>query len=554
MVVMFCDFLVGKRTLLAYSIAVAFGTGCVSTDRTQIVTVSNERQWQAAVSHATPGSVIEVTGGDYRFDDAPLRIRICATEDAPVLIKAKTRGAVRFTGEYAITIEDSSYVTVDGLTFRNRALKHALPQAPQTDTWLGAMRDELPYCGSIVVLNSDHCRLTRLDIELEERDGFTPTMIEQRLPRIHWINLTGGQHNRIDHCRMRGKVNSGVFIEIGPREQRFRIDHNYFTDKPHGNLNGFEAIRANPGGLGDNMYGMIDSNLFENCDGEGEIISVKGNVLRISRNTFRDNQGSVTVVCGSNIIIDYNYFLNPSGKDKVGGVVNYGNDCKVINNYFGDLTTWGYRSGWGDINKPDFSHEDDPYFKHNLGAFHFIRPQTCRAFIAFNTWANCARFLNLGGYRSYELADAHLPPSDWTLLNNIVICRDDLFIHGEGESGFRWLGNIFWNPQGRTNIGRDLPPTKVRAVDPQLERSSDGLWRLTQGSPAIDNARAWFYHAEIAPGFDVDIDGQRRDFDVKITDPQIQSEFKFDIGADEYCDTPIARRPLTADDVGPDAP
>ncbi len=544
------DRMLGLLPLLGFMLCL----GCSSTHRPHITQVTTEAQLATAVSTAMPGSVIEVADGDYRFNDAPLRVSVKASEEAPILIKAKTRGRARFAGEYAIVLDECSYVTVEGFAFRNRALKHALPYAPKTDTWLGAMRDELPYCGSLVVLNSDHCRLTRLDIELEEQDGFTPRMIEDRLPRMHWINLTGGQHNRVDRCRMAGKVNSGVFIEIGPREQRFRIDHNHFAGRPHGNFNGFESIRANPGGLGDNMFGMIDRNLFENCDGEGEIISIKGHVLRVSHNTFRDSQGTVTIVCGNNVTIDYNFFLNPSGKERVGGVMNFGNDCKVINNYFGDLTNWGYRSGWGDVNKPDFSHEDAPYFRHNLGAFHFIHPQTCRAFIAFNTWANCARFLNLGRYQSYELADARLPPEDWTLLNNIVVCKDDQFIKGEGETGFRWLGNIFWNPEGQTNVGRDIPEARVKVVDPKLQRSADGVWRLTKESPAIDNARAWFYHAEIVPGFNVDIDGQPRDLNVKITDPQIQSEFKFDIGADEYSDAPVATRPLTAEDVGPDAP
>ena len=29
--------------------------------------------------------------------------------------------------------------------------------------------------------------------KLEEQDGFTPKMVEDRLPRMHWINLTGGE-------------------------------------------------------------------------------------------------------------------------------------------------------------------------------------------------------------------------------------------------------------------------------------------------------------------------------------------------------------------------
>ena len=476
-----------------------------------------------------------------------------ATEKAPIIIRAKNPGKAVFTGEYAVLLEECSYVTVEGFTFHNRALKHALPNAPNTETWIGAMADELPYPGSLVVLNSDHCRLTQLYIMLEEQKGFTPKMIGDHMPRMHWINLTGGQHNRIDHCRMEGKRNSGVYIEIGPLEQRFRIDHNHFAGRPPGNFNGFETIRANPGGLND-LYGKIDYNLFENCDGEGEIISVKSSVLRISHNTFRDCQGMCVIRMGGKVTVDYNFFLNPSGKKDVGGVRNHGSDCNILNNYFGDLTGTGYQTCWGDYDKPDFTYEDAPFFKYNLAAKANSYPRTCRTFLAFNTWANCASFMDLGKFRAHELADLNLPPKDWTIMNNIVVCTDNQFIRGEGETGFRWMGNIFWNPKGKTKIGRDIPEVRVTVVDPKLVRSEDGLWRLAMDSPAIDNARGWYYPAQIIPEFTLDIDGQKRDMEVKVTVPQVQSEFKFDIGADEYSDVPMTNRPLTPADVGPDAP
>jgi len=137
-------------------------------------------------------------------------------------------------------------------------------------------------------------------------------------------------------------------------------------------------------------------------------------------------------------------------------------------------------------------------------------------------------------------------------LNNLVVCSDKRFIKGEGETGFRWIGNIFWNPDGTCNIGRDLPEVAVRTVDPKLVKTEDGLWHLSQDSPLVDNARGWYYPAEMIPGFQVDIDGQPRDLEVKKTDPQVQSEFKFDVGADEYSDAPVTNRPLTAQDVGPE--
>lgn len=237
-------------TLFALYIVIC--TGCDSYNTSRIIEVSNTKQLREAVFSATPGTVIEVADGDYSFDDSPLHIILQGSKQHPVVIRAKNRGKALFTGEYSMLLEDCSFVTIEGFALHNRALKHALPDVTSTDSWIDAMRDELPFHGSLLVLNSDNCRLTRLSIKLDEQNGFTSKMLEDRLPRMHWINLTGGEYNRIDHCRMEGKRNSGVYIEIGPLEHHFRIDHNHFAGRPPGNYNGFETIRC---GCGD-VYNM----------------------------------------------------------------------------------------------------------------------------------------------------------------------------------------------------------------------------------------------------------------------------------------------------------
>ncbi|MFC1608315.1 polysaccharide lyase 6 family protein [Candidatus Latescibacterota bacterium] len=540
------------QVILIIVAVVMISTGCDSEPTSKHITinVSTAEELREAVDRVLPGTIIIAGNGDYAFDDSPLRVSVRATEDAPVVIRAENIGMSKFTGEYAVLLDSCAHVTFDGFALHNRALKHALSYVTPTDIWIEAMRDELPHHGSFLVLNSNNCRLTGLTFKLEEQEGFTEKMLLDRLPRMHWLNLSGGQYNRVDHCHFSGKVNSGVYIEIGPLEQHFRIDRNHFDGRPPGNYNGFETIRACSGGL-NNMYGLIDYNLFENCDGEGEIISVKSSVLRISHNTFRDCAGMLTIRMGGHVTVDYNYFLNPSGKKGVGGVRVHGSDNNIINNYFSDLTGLGLMSYWGDFDKPHFIHDEGDSFRYDLSSEAFTYRQANRVYLAFNTWVNCASFLNLGAYRKYEIAELNLPPNDWSLLNNIVICNDTQFIHGEGETGFRWMGNIFWNPSGDVNIGRILDTPRITVVDPKLECSEDGIWRLSKDSPAVDNGRAWYYPAEIIPGFMEDIDGQPRDLAVKVTEPQVQSEFKFDAGADEYSDAPVKNRPLTGDDVGP---
>ena len=62
----------------------------------------------------------------------------------------------------------------------------------------------------------------------------------------------------------------------------------------------------------------------------------------------------------------------------------------------------------------------------------------------------------------------------------------------------------------------------------------DGIWRITKKSPALDGATGSF------PIVTHDIDGQLR------------GEAK-DVGADEFSALPSVNRPLTAEDVGPNA-
>jgi hypothetical protein len=120
----------------------------VFLQKSHTIEVSTVPQFRAAVLKAGPGTIIETADGDYRFDDAPLMIKVKGTSDAPVIIRAKNTGKARFTGEYAFIMEGCSYVTMEGFTFFNRALKHSYPGVLDSDTDLGANRDEAPLWGA----------------------------------------------------------------------------------------------------------------------------------------------------------------------------------------------------------------------------------------------------------------------------------------------------------------------------------------------------------------------------------------------------------------------
>jgi hypothetical protein len=118
---------------------------------------------------------------------------------------------------------------------------------------------------------------------------------------VHWIALGGAEshHNRIDHKLFVGKRNSGSFIATGgSRAPEFTssqydlIDHNHFRDRPPNDGNGYESVRLGMSTLAHSSgYTILEFNLFERCNGEGEIVSVKASDLTIRHNTFLECYG-----------------------------------------------------------------------------------------------------------------------------------------------------------------------------------------------------------------------------------------------------------------------
>ena len=88
-------------------------------------------------------------------------------------------------------------------------------------------------------------------------------------------------------------------------------------------------------------------------------------------------------------------------------------------------------------------------------------------------------------------------------------------------------------PQGDAALGIDSTAGEIDILDPLLQ-FTDSMWLLSSSSPAI-NASINSY-----PFISEDIQGQIR-------------EDAADVGSDEYSTSPVRRRPLTKQDVGPDS-
>lgn len=448
--------------------------------------VSTPAQIVAAMSAARPGDTLTMTKGVWK--NASVVFQGIGTASAPILLRAESYGGVVLSGSSNLRIS-GRHLIVDGLIFQNGSSPSG-----------GVIEFRGP--GG----ESDSCRLTNSVIV-----NFSPA---DSTRDDKWVSLFG-TYNRVDHCYFRGKTNAGttLVVWLSDRPNYHQIDHNYFAYRPElYGWNGGETIR-----VGTSDWSMYDSfttveyNLFEECNGETEIISSKscGNVYRY--NTFVSCQGTLTLRHGNRCTVEGNFFFGNRVPNS-GGIRIIGEDHKVFNNYITGMVGTSLKSALTIMNGVPNS-PLNRYF------------QVKRALVAFNTLMDNAQNINLGGGKDSELS---LPPLDCTLANNIVQgTKAPLITLTDVPINMTWQGNIFYGAAlGMTQ------PQGITVVSPQLALSADGLWRPGASSPAVDAASGSFSFVTI------DMDGQTRGI-------------LADIGADELSTNSVIHRPLSRNEVGP---
>lgn len=478
------------------------------------VPVSDADGLRAALADARPGDLIELADGSYAIE-RPIEFSCQATPEQPFALRVRNRGSAVIQGKAGLIVRDSAYVTIEGLSFQHSDDSYA-----------------------VRILGSNHCRLTRCHIKLVEREVAKPGD-----HRMHWVEIggDGSHHNRIDHCLIEGKSNSGCMLVTGGSRDELkwlssrydRIDHNYFRDFTRGDGNGFETIR-----LGTSQYShssgftTVEDNLFEHCDGEAETISVKtpDNILR--RNSFRNCWGMLTLRSTHRCLVEGNVFIDTEHEDKTEGVRLFGADHRIINNYFEGLSAGAIIIRTGDVEyrtKARYEYEAENDGELDMARYGgYERPE--RAVVAHNTIINCGMAFDIGDARdTYPLA-----PRDCLVANNLIISDRQQVLRVVSEpQNWSWHSNIVYATAEGAKVGINLGESGIRLLDPLLERV-EGMWRLGAGGPAIGAAYT------LDPPVEHDIEGQPRDE-------------KPDIGADERSDAPVLCKPLTAADVGPEA-
>ena len=460
----------------------------------RIIEVSSIDSMMDAIVKAKPGDHIILQNGVYDTSDwlsehesknLPVR-GIYGNDDAPIVIQAQTVGGASIIGPGGFRFFDVTHLIISGFKFN-----HSQDNSESTD-------DSAIQCKLCKFV-----RFTRNEFAL----GTTTNIPSD------WLQITSelSEHNRIDHNTFRNKHTLGVFLFIfGGRDDVAKytlVDHNYFFDQSNKAGNGGECIRIGNSAMAlRSAFTTIEYNLFEQCNGDSELITVKSSDNLIRWNTFDNNHGSLTFRHGNNNIADGNIFVNGQG-----GIRVYGHDHNIINNYFENNVGNGIRKtlviGTGTI--------DTDLLKSNN---EHSQPQNI--LVSHNTLLNNLHGIVIGDEGN------QLSPINVTITGNIVVGNlGSLIEQIAGDA--KYDNNIIFG--NSTIVG--VPLSGWVKIDPILSRNN-GLERPVSGSPVINPTSSMINHK-----VGHDINGNLRDS-------------MEDIGAEEYMSGQL-RYPTTKDSVGP---
>ncbi len=465
--------------------------------RETVSCVSTVSEFNTALANAVPGSEIVLCDGEWR--DVELRFYgersangIGGTSVAPIVLRASTPGGVRLTGSSRLRIEGPN-MHVDGLFFDGAvSTGHALVEFRKDS-------DELAHDSVLRNVAMIGCNPADDDFDYK------------------WVSIYG-TGNRVEDCTFGERTHRGVTLTVwldgSQPPSSAVIEGCHFYGRTPGSGNGFETIR-----IGTSDTSMLESNvivrgnLFEECDGEIELISSKSVGNQFLHNTFRRNRGQLTLRHGSDCVVDGSFFLG-EGISNSSGVRIVGPRHVVTNNYFENLQGTGTRAAIALMNGVP----DSP-----LNRYLPIEDVT----IAYNTIVNCREPFSIGNTASE--GDTTVAPADSLVANNVVLGSTGPLIRIiTPPVNFTWAGNIMTGGA----IGYTPALSGTTLTDPMLSVSDDGMYRPKFGSPLIDTADPIL----LVPH---DMDGQRR-----------QAGLAADIGADEVSTAPILHSPLQSAQVG----
>ena len=273
----------------------------------------NLAQVADALAKAQPGDTLVVRDGT--FSDVVLKWEGHATAENPVVVRPETPGGVCITGASQLKIFGEGLTVCDFLFEKCIAEKGTVIEFRNGD-------DLAHGCRLTGVVMND-CNPARRDVSYS------------------YVHLYG-RENRVDHCSFLGKKTLGVTLIVmlnhdGCDDNHHSIDHNWFGPRPVYGSNGAETIRVGTSQqCMQNSRTLIYKNLFERCNGEVEVISIKSSENVIEENVLYECEGVLALRHGDRNTAQGNLFIG-NGRRNTGGIRIVGEDQQVRHNTFSGL-------------------------------------------------------------------------------------------------------------------------------------------------------------------------------------------------------------------------
>lgn len=450
-----------KKTIL-FSLLILF----IACDKKPLginaIKVSDVEALNTAIKDSKPGDHIILANGVW--EDVEIKFIGEGTEGNPIVLKAETEGEVFIEGESNLEIS-GNFLKVNGLFFRNG-------HSP-TENVIAFRTSE-----NKVANNSSVSNCVILDFNNLERD-------QDNL----WVQFYG-KHNTLDHCYIAGKTNGGPTVRVDLKGNQsiknyHQIINNHFGPRPRkGGARG-ETIQ-----LGSSFTSMspsnttIANNLFEECNGEVEIISSKTNFNIIKNNVFYKSEGSVVTRHGNYCLVDGNYFIGDGVNEQYGGIRIVNTGHWVTNNLFYKLKGKNFRSPLAIMNGIPKS----PLNRYN---------QVTDVVVAYNTYVDSSSPWQFGVGTNIAQADV-LPKSEirsarplrTEVVNNVIynsVGDANPIIEHDKADGVTFKSNVIYNngveianahgliskELSLTEIGKDLSVPITGFDDVELYKGFD---------------------------------------------------------------------------------
>lgn len=385
------------------------------------------------LSKAQPGDTILLKDGTY--NNLKVVIGCKGEQDKRITIKPVNPGKVILTGGSTITIT-GSYVTLANIVLKDGGVT-----------------------GKAVIIQGQYNRITGFDV------SYSASICEQMV-RIENTN------NRVDHCVFHDWDKLGVWVTVWRPNSNANfamIDHNIFQNrKATTATNGLECIRVGTSEFSlSSSKSIIYNNVFDNCNGEIEVISNKSGENIYYKNTMTNCEGTLTLRHGDKCYV-YNNKFEQKNKPNSGGVRITGENHTVKNNLFKDINGNGTTRVGLSMNNGVPNTVINGYY------------QVKNTQVANNTFINCSDTFAIGVQVKKECT---LTPVSTVVSNNTVynvgsnecFSSDPSVLYGNGVS---YSSNVVYG----TNLGK-APATGVNKKSPtefDLTKVDETLYGATE--------------------------------------------------------------------------